>query len=186
MSTLVDDVGTLAAVGLAAVLATAALAKARAPRTTAAAVVGFGLPAGAAPLIARVLPPVELAVALGLLAVPRVGATAAAALFVVFGALIARVVRQRPAEPVRCACFGAASTPVTAATLVRNAALVLAAIAVVVADEPVRAVPSFAAVVTMTSAVVIAAVGVQLVALRATIGAVWSTAAIRRAEGGRP
>ena len=178
---LITDLGTVAAVGLAAVLATAALAKLRTPGATARAVVSFGLPDRLAPAVARLLPWAELAVAVALLAVPRVGAGAATALLMAFSVLIARVLARRPAEPVRCACFGAASTPVTAATLVRNGGLLAAAVVVGAASGPVRSVPSFAAVVTMTAATVIAAVAVQLTAVRATTGALWSTAAIRGA-----
>ncbi len=83
----------------------------------------LGVPAGAARLIA----PVELAVAMLFLAVPAVAAVAAIGLLVVFTLLLRRVLAT--GRTVRCGCFGAGSSaPVTSVSLMRNVALIAASL----------------------------------------------------------
>lgn len=113
---------------LSALLVAAGAAKARDPEGTAAAVIGFGLPARMARPLARALPVVELALAAALLPATTAptAAAAVAALLAVFSLLVARAVVTGRA--VDCHCFGAASAhPVGPRTLLRNAVLLSAA-----------------------------------------------------------
>lgn len=185
MNDLLTDLGTLAAVVLAATLTWAAIGKARSPRSSERAVIAFGVPRRLAPVVAMALPPTELAVAVMLIAVPRIGALVAVALLGAFSVAVLRVIRTASGDPVLCACFGAATAPVSPATLARNLVLVAAAAVTAVATNPVRQVPAFTSVVTMTSLAVIAAVAVSLTAMRNEIGAVWAMA-IDRPSGSVP
>lgn len=112
---------------LSAVFATAGVAKLTDPTGTQRAAADFGLPRPVAPVLARVLPVVEIATALALL-VPRwslAGALAAMALLGVFTLGIAWSL-SRGRTP-NCQCFGQLhSSPVGLATLARNGVLLAA------------------------------------------------------------
>jgi thiol-disulfide isomerase/thioredoxin/uncharacterized membrane protein YphA (DoxX/SURF4 family) len=122
---------------LAAVLMVSAVAKLSDPTGTREAVTAFGLRARAGTLVALVLAPVELAVAVLLLpgATAPLGAALALALLAVFSTVVTvHLVRgSRPA----CNCFGRiGSSDISGRTLLRNAAL--AGLAVVgLLGEPV-------------------------------------------------
>ncbi len=117
---------------LAAVLATAAMAKLADSTALRATVVRFGVPRWASPA-AILLPVTELAVAALLLPArfAWVGALAALALLVVFTAAIAsQLARGRRPD---CNCFGTVhAKPIGPATLIRNGALLSAAAFIVV------------------------------------------------------
>lgn len=131
------DSPTLAApLLLAVVLVVSGLAKLRAPEASADAFVALRLPAALARLgAARVLPWAELALALGLLLAPGVGAVVVAvavtALMAAYLVVVARALGF--GEPVHCACFGDLGLGlVTRVTVARNTLLVaLGAVAVV-------------------------------------------------------
>src|SRR5262245_41806355 len=109
---------------LAAVFATAAIAKLRAPERTAETLADFRV---TRPLIAPAtyaLPVAELAIAVLLIPAATAGAAAlaAAVLLAAFSTAIGRVLAR--GEEVDCNCFGAAgSRPVGRGTLARDVAL---------------------------------------------------------------
>jgi peroxiredoxin len=120
---------------LAVVFALAGIAKLGDPAGTGQMLRAFGLPRAATGAFARLLPLVELAVAIAL--VPSVsgqwGALAAAVLLVGFTAAI--VVNLMLGRKPECRCFGqVASAPIGPATLVRN--VVLLAMAALAAFAP--------------------------------------------------
>jgi thiol-disulfide isomerase/thioredoxin len=134
----------LAALGargaLAAVFAVAAVTKLRDRARFGETVRAFGVPAPFAGATAVVLPLVEAAVAVALLtAWAWAGAIGAFALIALFTAGIAvNLIRGRTPD---CRCFGQlTTTPIGAATLVRNAALAAVAGALVAAG-PARSAP---------------------------------------------
>lgn len=115
----------------------------------------MGTPAPA--VAARVLPVVEAALAVALLALPDHPGPGLAALATVaaFTVLVARTLAQGRAVP--CPCFGArGARPVSAATVVRNLALLaLAAVAVAPAGAAATAPAAFALAVTVPVTVVV-------------------------------
>jgi hypothetical protein len=121
----------VAAVGLTAVFAAAATAKLVDPPSTARGLRNLGLPAPYR--LARLVPSVEVAVAVALALVPAVGAAAALVLLAAFSVLIA----QRLAVGVHapCACFGGGGGPLSWRHLVRNAVLGLSAVVVLLGAE---------------------------------------------------
>ena len=144
------DVAYALSIGLALVFASAGVAKLRRPRPTARAFRALGVPDG----LARVVPIVELALALGLVVAP-ITAVAAIALLVAFS-----VVLVRAEAGVRCACFGSASAePVSWVQLVRNALLIVAA---AIASTATPLVPALAAVLVAAG---VAAIGLLVLAL---------------------
>lgn len=161
---------TLLALAVAATLVVAAIAKLREPQRTAGDFMALGLPLPS--LLARLVPAVELAVAVALVVVPGWGAVAAVGLFVLFTVLLVSLVRS--GQPIACSCFGAVSDePVSWVEVARNGVLVAAAVAVTPIDR--LAVPGFAAVVAFSAAAIIGIVIIQLVAFKRDVGAVWST-----------
>lgn len=161
---------TLLALAVAATLVAAAVAKLRDPERTAGDFAALGLPLPG--LLARLVPTVELAVAVALLVVPGWGAVAAFGLFVFFTALLVGLVRS--GQPIACSCFGAVSDePVSWVEVARNAVLLIAAAAVTPIDR--LAVPGFAALVAFSAAAIIGAVVIQVVAFKRDVGVVWST-----------
>lgn len=161
---------TLLAITVAATLVVAAVAKLRDPARTAGDFTALGLPMPA--VLARLVPAVELAVAVALLIVPGWGAVAAFGLFVLFTALLVSLVRS--GQPIACSCFGAVSDePVSWVEVARNGVLLVAAAAVTPIDR--LAVPEFASVVAFSAAAIIGVVIIQLVAFKRDVGAVWST-----------
>ncbi|MEM8923299.1 MAG: MauE/DoxX family redox-associated membrane protein [Actinomycetota bacterium] len=160
-------VAPLAAAALLVVFAAAAAAKTR--RSAAPEFGRLGLPA--ARILAVAVPTAEWATVALLVARPRWGAVAAIGLLVPFTAVLLRALRQ-PGS-VSCGCFGARSNrPVTPATIGRNLALV--AVAVVAMVNARWMAPSPAAAAAVGAVALLAAVGVQLAALRSTVGHLWS------------
>jgi hypothetical protein len=158
----VSEVGYALALGLAVVFAWAGLAKLRAPRRTVRAFRTLGV----SPRLARVVPLVELALAVALVVQPTT-ALAAAALVAVFTIVLARA-----APGVACACFGSASTePVSWVQLLRNGMLAAVAITVAVSGaEP--AAPGIAAALCAIGITAIAAVILALADLKRRTGTV--------------
>lgn len=155
--------GYTAALVLAAVLVWAGLAKLARPRTTAAAFAGLGVPG------ARVVPWVELAVAVGLVVRPRFGGLCASALLLVFSGVLVRALRQ--GLDVGCACFGgSASRPVSWREVVRNVGLLVVA-GVASAGRPT--VPGLGEVVLVTTAVALGTVGLAVASVRGELDRIW-------------
>ena len=129
-----EGAGYAAAVVLAALFLRASAAKLARPDQAVRSFTALGLPAAAT--LARAVPAVELALAVALLAAPRVGGGGALALLAAFSAVLARAVRAGATTP--CACFGTAATdPVSALDIVRNGFLAMLAIAAMAATRPV-------------------------------------------------
>jgi hypothetical protein len=130
-SGVVATLALVARVDLAVAFALSAGAKLADLRGTTAGLAAFGAPAPA--LSARVLPALEAALAVGLLAFPDAPAPGVAALLTVavFTVMVGRRLAQGRAVP--CPCFGAREgRPVSVATLARNLGLlVLAALATI-------------------------------------------------------
>jgi uncharacterized membrane protein YphA (DoxX/SURF4 family) len=113
---------------VAAALIVAGIQKLRARRALRPQVAAFGVPTGAAPVVAVGLPLVELAAGAALLiflgsSIPAWVALAILALFT--GAVAANLATGRE---VPCPCFGTAVTAVSPATLARNGWLVALAV----------------------------------------------------------
>ena len=118
----------VSSIALAGVFAVSGAAKARDVAGTTAAARSLGVPASLAPLIARLLPIVELALSVGLVVgllvsvVRRVAGIGALLLLGAFTVAMARTLRQGQA-PV-CRCFGSlGERPISSETIVRNVAL---------------------------------------------------------------
>ncbi|MGF1596272.1 MAG: MauE/DoxX family redox-associated membrane protein [Acidimicrobiales bacterium] len=162
-------VASTMAVGLAAVFAFAALTKAIAPTVTGDDFAALQLPAPR--LLARLVPGVELAVAVVLVARPRLGAVLALCLLTAFTAVIVRTVRA--GLEVSCGCLGSmGERPVSVDAVVRNA--LLAVMALVAVTAPALTVPGLAAMAIFVGFSLVAAVVVQLTALREITGRLWS------------
>ena len=167
----VQDLGSAAALLLAGVFAWAGAIKLIAPARTAVSFRSLGLPAPAA--LARLVPPFELATAVLLVVVPRVGATLALASLAVFTAVV--VVALGQGKQTGCGCFGASSSDddLSYVEPVRNLFLALGAATALLTPEIAR--PSLAAVVAVTSAATASALALGLLRLRRRLGVVWST-----------
>jgi protein-disulfide isomerase len=121
-------VALIARIVLAAVFASAGIAKARRPAATAETAQALGVPRPLGRPLGVLLPGVELALAVWLVSGrgARSAAVAAALVLIAFSLVLLRALRagRRPA----CNCFGATSTePIGPGTLARNGALVLVA-----------------------------------------------------------
>lgn len=146
-----------AAVVLAMMFVMAAVSKARAVGATEVSFVALGVPNAAAS--ARVVPAVEVVIAIALLAVPSIGGAAALMTLAFFTTFLATRLRAGIRAP--CACFGTATTePLSIVKLVDNAFLVLAAIAATASARPT--VPTGRDLVGLV-AVIAFAVGLHLV-----------------------
>lgn len=149
-------VGYVSAVLLAVVFWTAASAKLRDPDRVASEFEAMGI--RSPEVAAKALPVVEFVVAILLAAVPWVGAALALAVLIGFTVVLVRVVRS--GAVLSCACFGAMSSqPVSAVDLVRNAALIVAAIVALGAERIAPAAPD---IVLVVGAAAIVAVGLRL------------------------
>ena len=132
-----DDVLVVVRLGLAAVFAVAGVAKLMDLPGSRRALAEFGAPARLAAPGAVLLPLAELATALALLIGPtaRWGAVAALALLAAFVFGLSRALRRGVAPD--CHCFGQLhSEPASKATVVRNAILMVPALAVVADPGP--------------------------------------------------
>lgn len=154
---------------VAMVFATAAITKAMSPSATSSELAALGAPFPA--LATRLLPVAELMIAGLLVARPPLGAAAALVALVVFTGFIVRAVRA--GTSVSCGCLGSLSDePVSSATVARNGVLIAMTTAALAVPQPV--IPDLGSVLAAVSLVLIAAVAVQLLALRFRIGRVWS------------
>jgi len=146
------DLGMAAACVLAATFAWAGAAKLGQRQATATGFADLGLARPAA--LARVVPCVELALAVALLAVPAAGAAAALVLLGCFSAVLVRALRR--GDEVRCACFGrAGGPPLSWVELARNGLLGgLAVLALTARLEP--RVPALMAAIAVVLVVVAA------------------------------
>ena len=120
--------------GLSAVFAVAAAAKLFDRAGTVESLTSFGVPARARTFVSVALPVFELMIAVALIPTASAAwaALAAALLLAVFSVAVARVLAR--GEPVDCNCFGSLSArPVGRRTLIRNLALLGAALFVTVA-----------------------------------------------------
>lgn len=163
-----NDVAYLSGLVVAAVLAWAGVAKLGTPDLVAARFRDVGLGA-ASGVLAVVVPPVELVVAVALVTVPSIGGLAAAALLSLFSIVLVRVAGRD--EPIGCACFGGTGDrPVGTTDLVRNAALVVASLLATTAT-PVT--PSFPAVVIVSIITGAALLAATLADLRREVGTLW-------------
>ncbi len=127
-----DGIASVLGVAMAATFVLAALLKLRDLPDTTDDFTSLGLPRPYA--LARVVPAVELGVAVLLVAIPAWGAIAGFALLAAFTTLLAGVVRS--GRVVSCACFGGAnSEPVDRGHLLRNAMLMTWALPAVALDH---------------------------------------------------
>lgn len=128
-------VGYATALVLAAVFATAAVAKLRDPGGTIRSFGELGVPNPEATARLVVVP--ELAVAVLLVVVPPLGALAALVLLAFFTTFVVRALRAGVRAP--CACFGAVSrAPLGWSTVVRNGFLVVGSMVALATTRPVR------------------------------------------------
>jgi peroxiredoxin len=157
----VDAIWLLARGALAMAFTVAAAAKVVDRAGTRRAAGELGVPGSLVPAVAVLLPVVEVAIVLGLLAGPTavVAAWATVALLAAFSVVVARTLAQgkRP----DCGCFGAVTrSPIGWPTLARNAGL--AGLAVAVALTADGSVIAHAREVTGTGRVVVAVGGAAL------------------------
>ncbi len=157
-----DGLPTLAAWLLAGTFVAAAVAKLRDPAATARGFAALGVPRPW--LAARLTPAAEVGVAGGLLVAPAAAGAVALALLAFFSTFLAS--RLRRGVRVPCGCFGASARhPLSAADLVRNGLLALAA-AVALGEARPRA-PSGTALIVGVAGVVAGAVAVRVARVRA-------------------
>ena len=143
-----DGLGYACALVLAAVFVRAGAAKVARPAQTTTSFAALGVPAAGA--VARLVPVVEVLVAVALLAAPRAGGIGALALLLPFSAVLGRAVRAGSVVP--CNCFGAArADPVSSIDVVRNVMLVALALVALSAGEPSVPVPAAAAAAVATT-----------------------------------
>jgi uncharacterized membrane protein YphA (DoxX/SURF4 family) len=116
--------------GLGALFLVAGALKLRDPYAFALEIANYQLLPGLAPWLAATLPAVELVIGLALVAGPRpwarAGALAATLLLVLFTVAVASAVAR--GVNISCGCFGGDSGPVTWLTVLRDVALVAAAL----------------------------------------------------------
>jgi hypothetical protein len=149
-------VGYCAAVVLAAIFATAAIAKLRDLRATLEQFTALGLPRPG--VFTRIVPLAELALVTLLLIVPAVGAIFSMITLAFFTTFL--ISRVKAGVSVPCACFGATvSTPLSWLDVIRNIGLFLLAATALIATRPIRPTPADIAVVA-------AAVGGAAILLR--------------------
>ncbi len=126
-------IGYLAALFLAAMFVVAAVAKLRHVGQTADEFDLLGVPGPDA--MARIVPVVELAIAVALVWSPSVGGLASLVTLAFFTTFL--IGRLRSGVRVPCACFGAAGTaPLSGIEIVRNLALVVLAATAMLAQGP--------------------------------------------------
>ena len=132
----VDGLGYLCALVLAAVFVRSGSSKLAHPQRTARSFTALGVPA--AGVVARIVGPLELALAVLLISLPRAGGVVALALLGGFSAVLVRAVRSGSTAP--CNCIGSSKAkPVSWADIARNAMLGLLGIAALAPTAPVIA-----------------------------------------------
>ena len=123
--------------GLGVLFAWAGADKWRDPSSFATDIANYRLLPALAPWLAATLPAIELVLGLALIAAPaswrRGAALATAGLLAVFTAAIAQAVAR--GISIDCGCFGGASGPVTVWTILRDVALLGAAVGLLVMDQ---------------------------------------------------
>lgn len=163
-----SGIAYLAAVLLAAVFATAGVAKLRAPRRTTATFAALGLPAPAG--LARAVPLGELALAVLLLAAPAVGGALALAALAGFTTLLVRSLQA--GLRVDCGCFGSAGDePMSFVEVTRNGLLAVLAAGALFASGP--STPALADIILVSTAALVGLLVLALSELRRDVGAVW-------------
>ena len=167
----VQDLGSAAALLLAAVFAWAGAVKLVSPARTATSFRDLGLPIPA--FLGRAVPLFELSTATLLVLAPRAGAALALGALAIFSGVVLNALRN--GKHLGCGCFGAsnAAEDLSYVEPVRNLLLALAAATAVMSPDLTR--PTLAAIVAVTSAAVAAALGLGLLRLRQRVGVVWST-----------
>ncbi len=168
-----------AAVVLATVFFFAGASKLMDPRATGASLRALAVPAAA--MTARMLPLVELTVAVALLVVPVVGGVLALGALSAFSAVLAARIRGGSTAP--CGCFGStAQEPASSVELLRNGLLAALAVTALFAYGP--GYPTLEAMVTVSALTIAGTITVSLSRLRQQVGAVWSNREAR--EGALP
>lgn len=182
-----QGVASTVALLLAVVFAVAAVLKFMAPsatRTEFGALLNVPKDSALQPAIAvlaRVIPILEVLVAVALVIRPQIGAVAAAILLGAFTAVIVATVRS--GRSVSCGCLGSASRqPVSMVTVARNFVLLAMAIGSSTVDSVI--VPDIASVLITGSLLLSAAVGLQLLAVQKTLGRIWSVELAGEADRG--
>ena len=156
----VNGVASAAALALAALFAWAGASKLVRPEQTATAFRGLGVPAPV--VLARLTPPLELAIAAGLVLAPRPAAIVAIAMLATFSLVLGRAVRVGAAVP--CACFGSArAEPVSRVDLLRN--VVLAGMGLAAMGTTRVVVPPIEALVLVSTAGLTSAVALALLGI---------------------
>jgi putative oxidoreductase len=124
--------------GLGGLLIAAGTIKLRSPALFATEIANYQLFPGLAPYLGATLPTVEMLVGAGLILFPQTWRRAAAALaFTLFGAFSIAVGSAYFRHiNIACGCFGDASGPITALTLVRNLILLGGATALFRMERP--------------------------------------------------
>lgn len=119
--------------GVAALLLVAALFKLKSPTEFATEIANYQLFPTVAPYLAASLPMTELVIGLALIVAPRAWRRAAAAgalfMFVTFEVAVSTAYLRH--INIDCGCFGAGGGPITILTILRNAALIAVAAALV-------------------------------------------------------
>lgn len=166
---------------LGASMATAGAAKLLDLRSFDRAVRALGVPERVAPVVARMVPLVELALAVGLVvdATARAAAVLAAALLLAFTSLLAWNLHRgrRPA----CNCFGSsAAEPIGARSVIRN--IVLVAIAGVAAGDTNETLPT--ALIARLDVQAVAQLAAGVLGAVLLLGAVLFTLVRARTAGG--
>lgn len=160
--------GYAAACVLGGIFLVAGAAKILDPRPARRAFADLGLPA--AGLLTRLVPLFEIAIASGMMLMPRAAAVVALVALAAFTGVIAPHVGRG----VGCGCFGAVSRhALSFVELVRNA--MLAALAVAALAAPAPTVPRLEDVLVVGAAWVTGLVVLALCAMRRDVGAVWDT-----------
>lgn len=168
-ATSISGVGSTMAILLAAVFAVAAVTKLTDRAGTVAEFSQLRIPRPN--LLAPLVSLVELITAAALLLQPRAGAILAIGLLGCFTAVIVATIRS--GRTVSCGCLGALSRqPVSITTVARN--LGFLAMAGLAGSTTALTAPDPASIMTSISLLLLAAVGLQLLALRRSIGRLWS------------
>jgi len=123
---------------LGALLLLAGTLKLRDPTAFATEIANYQLLPAGAPVLAAILPAIELILGAGLIVLPRAwrrsAAGAALALFVVFTAAVGSVYFR--GINIDCGCFGTGGGPIGWLTLVRNLSLTAGAVILLRFDRP--------------------------------------------------
>lgn len=168
----VQELGSAAALLLAATFAWAAAAKGVTPARTTASFRALGLPYPA--LFSRGVPLAEAITTVLLVTVPRAGAVLAMVLLTAFTLFIVSALRS--GRRIGCGCFGAATSSDAELSWVeplRNALLFALAAVALTAPQLVR--PGAAAIVAVGSLATAGLLALGLARLRRRVGAVWAT-----------